>query len=1508
MSKAILGIGLLIVAVAAPFLAPAALGLAAGSFAAIAAVTAIEVGVALTQSLLLGPGKLNLPNTQATSRLYATLETVAPRKFLLGSTAGANDVRYQSYTGSNQDTYWQVIVLASHQINAIKEIWFDNEQAYGGGSVLGRYVGFLTVTTRTLGSSSNGVPIDSTWTSACTLTGCAYLVLSFKLSDNGSTKSPFASGVTRRITTRCDGALVYDPRLDSTVTGGSGSQRAGTQSTWAWDANGSNNPALQLLWYLLGWQINGKLAVGMGIPPARIDLPSFITAANHCDESVSLTGGGTEPRYRTKGVMSEADSRKSVIDMLCACMNATLRDAGGKLSLSVVVNDLSTPITPSGRSAFDEGDVLGGEDWQQTPDLHEMFNIVRGRRIDPSNNALYQPVDFPEQSITSLDGIDRIQTVDYLLVESNGQAQRLAATRLQRAQYQGRYSFTGGAAWWQVSIGDVVQMSHAGLGWSSKLFRMVGQAIARNGQTKVTLLEENSAIYAWSGDVAGTTAGTPTVLDPNNTRIGGIQQGATSNIPRGVFAASTAYAVNDMVYSAGTLYICILAYTSTSTLPSADTTHWAKYSSGTLDDLSDGSTYQRMPGSNMDSNRRGLVDFTQSGHLSKNLDNIGDGSTYGRGLLARYNAGRPWVDFSEAIHANQGLVNNSNVPLGHNLVVNSEMGLIDPNLSTTYPLGFGSAWLGNNSPQPSVADAVVTLADGSYALGRTCTGSMTSGNSVDGLTQDFTYFRRFQIPVKSGDTIALSARIAHQGCSGAFVEAQFQDETGAYSGELGGSTSAYDIGAAAFTSVSRKDMALATAIIVVPADGGAGTSGTGRVRWARLNVRFTSNGTSNPRLLVAAPFLAKVNTNQTATPLYSPGPADRVATYGAYIGPGGNVSGAVDANLRPYIDFTQGGHLSKNLDNIGDGSTYGRPILTRLSSGKPLIDFAEAIHLNKNIDNVSDGSTYARVLAAGMSGGQIARNGLYSRTQGSQNLLFNPIGRMGLQGWTASVGSVFSSQNYGTGFNGRFAASGATASNLEQTFTSVNAQYVVSGYIEISSGGGTIGVEIVDKTTNTVLASQYVAGYFSITASCPSTTDTYAVRLKYAPASSGNAYWYQIKLELGTIASAFSDDAATSLIPLTHNPAGGSGLDGLLDGSTYGRPILSRLSSGKPLIDFAEAIHLNKNVDNIADGSTYGRTLASRLSSGNPLIDFSAGYHLNKNLDNVADGSTYGSLPLANISGSGASKRALIDFSQGSHKFYGSVPPSCMNNWFGYSMGTTSGSITWNAATIYRADGSAISISSGSYSITGLSAGTSYKVYPYIVDNGGSSASIAFVTGGTGTGSPAACYTYVGDAVAAITMNAPGHIPLNSFQITTPSSGTGSGTGGGSLCLHPLMLVGNKVAQELEVGERVPTPDGSAPIKLLQRREQSEWIVVYAAGGVEIARVTPEHRFHRANGEEVRANELKLGMLLAAAGDHIEVTGLELDTEVAELVSIELPPPHLYYAGCANLLCHNLKP
>ena len=537
MSKKVLSIGLSIAGLAL-FAVPgigAALGI--GAKLLVAGLTAsqlIGAGLMVASNFLLGPSKPKALKTAPSERLFASLDPTAPRKIVFGHTAMATDVRYQAFTGSKQEYLEQIICVASHAVEAIEELWLDNEQAWTvGGGAQGRYAGYLTVTARLEGNSGNGIAIDGNWTTACTLTGCAYIHLKAKLTGNSSTaESPFSGGVTSRMTIRGKGAKVYDPRLDDTVEGGSGDHRADDQATWEWDDDASRNSALQELFYELGWRINDKLAVGKGVPPSRLNLPSYATAANVCDESVTLNGGGSEPRYRSDGVISEGDSPGAVRDTFCANMNAVLRDAGGKLALTVLKNDLGSPVTPSGKSAFDENDVLGEMRWEQTPALADTFNIVRGRRVDPSDRALYQLTEYPAATLANTDGIDRIDTFDLPMCQSNGQAQRLAKQRLQRNQYQGRLSFTGGPAFWGISLGDVFPLTHATFGWSAKLFRCAGHKMSRGGAVEIVAVEENAAIYAWDNDEAAAVgAGEPVVYDPLNSPL----LRAIGNVPSASF-------------------------------------------------------------------------------------------------------------------------------------------------------------------------------------------------------------------------------------------------------------------------------------------------------------------------------------------------------------------------------------------------------------------------------------------------------------------------------------------------------------------------------------------------------------------------------------------------------------------------------------------------------------------------------------------------------------------------------------------------------------------------------------------------------------------------------------------------------------------------------------------------------------------------------------------------------------------------------------------------------------
>ena len=512
----------------APQLAPILLGstaTAAATAATVATITAIGASIALSTAsmALFGP---KVPKTQM-SRLNVSLDPSTPRKVVFGTTAMPLDLRYHESSGTDQEYVDYIIAVAAHKVASITEIWFEEKQAWTlAGGVTGTYSGYLTVAVRTEGTSGNTIAINGggKWGSTRRLTGCAYLHLRIKRTGvDKKAESPLVSGLPSRVTVIGDGALLYDPRKDSTVPGGSGSHRATDQSTWGayTNADDTDNPALQLLWWLLGWKINGKLSVGCGVPYTRIDMESFITAANACDENVTLAIGGTQKRYRTSGTASDSDDRMEIINSFLASMNGTLRDNGGKLTVTAMKNDLAEYVL-----TFNESDMIGGFDWQQTRGLTENYNIARGRYVDPSANSLYQMVDYPEVGFAAPDGIERVMSLDLPYVEDGRRAQRIAKQVLQRNQYRGMFSTTFNAKALGCQVGDVVRVSLEALGWSNKLFRVVSQEIRFDGQVPMALVEENAAIYAWdANDVAPITPTAPTIYDPlNSPFILGIEQ------------------------------------------------------------------------------------------------------------------------------------------------------------------------------------------------------------------------------------------------------------------------------------------------------------------------------------------------------------------------------------------------------------------------------------------------------------------------------------------------------------------------------------------------------------------------------------------------------------------------------------------------------------------------------------------------------------------------------------------------------------------------------------------------------------------------------------------------------------------------------------------------------------------------------------------------------------------------------------------------------------------------
>lgn len=502
MGKVVKTIGLAVAGIALVATGVGALalpGLGAITLFGVSTATLALAGAGLaTLGGMLSRPKAPAISTAAIDRLNVSITLDAPRKGIVGETAMATDLRYQEWWGDQQEYCSQVLLAAAHWCEAIEQIWINNELAWTvTGGVQGQYAGYLEVDyhLRADASSVFNKGWSNKWGSHAVFVGCATLYLQFKVTGNSKkAQSPFSSGVPGRITVIGKGAPIYDPRLDDTA-GGSGAMRADDQSTWAYAAGGEaigRNNALALLFYLLGWRINGKVSVGLGIPANRIDLDSFITGANLCDELVTKVDGTTEPRYRCDGIFSEGDDPRQVIANYEASMNGKLRDTGGKLSLQVYHNDLATPVID-----LTEDDVLGDFTWAAGNALNDRKNVVKGRYPDPSSYSLFQLIDYEPASIPSLDGIDRFDPFDLAFVQSPSQCERLAKQRLQRQLYAGAFSANLNAKGWGIKDGDVVTLTFPPLGFAQKLFRVDLTTVDPSGVSPVKLIEENAAIYAW---------------------------------------------------------------------------------------------------------------------------------------------------------------------------------------------------------------------------------------------------------------------------------------------------------------------------------------------------------------------------------------------------------------------------------------------------------------------------------------------------------------------------------------------------------------------------------------------------------------------------------------------------------------------------------------------------------------------------------------------------------------------------------------------------------------------------------------------------------------------------------------------------------------------------------------------------------------------------------------------------------------------------------------------------
>jgi hypothetical protein len=307
------------------------------------------------------------------------------------------------------------------------------------------------------------------------------------------------------------GKRCYDPRKDSTVTGGSGAHRWATPSTWEWSENAAD----------LRLQLRPRdLRQGPGQPthpaadrpwPRPTGGPACpgLRRANLCDEAVTLKAGGTEKRYRVGGVIF-ADEPSSRSRKFAAAMAGEIvkRDGGVEVLLGA-------PNRGAGdhrrRPGHGRGDHRRAVPVRQRPGQHRDPALRRAGQLWKDHAA---PVRRSTSDITA-DGGQKTEDLSLAMVTSGTQAQRCGEIRRRMNRKERRETAVLPPPMSNLEDGDWI-------GWTSDaffnggrvVFRIDAVAVRENYRTALALREIASSCYAWTASSDESTPGAAPVDEP----------------------------------------------------------------------------------------------------------------------------------------------------------------------------------------------------------------------------------------------------------------------------------------------------------------------------------------------------------------------------------------------------------------------------------------------------------------------------------------------------------------------------------------------------------------------------------------------------------------------------------------------------------------------------------------------------------------------------------------------------------------------------------------------------------------------------------------------------------------------------------------------------------------------------------------------------------------------------------------------------------------------------------
>lgn len=306
-----------------------------------------------------------------------------------------------------------------------------------------------------------------------------------------------------QISAQMSGAVVYDPRLDTTA-GGSGAHREDDPDTWEF----SENPALLARFYALH-------ANGLGLTAADLRLADTVADADVCDVATEFTlraaGGATStvdlPRYRCGYVVPTDGSPRQAFEEILESMAGRWGWGGGLLRMRAGAM----------RAAVDTIDQ--GWIWQRVEDgqasaepyvriingvpRENKLNAVSGTCVDPSQR--WQALPFPavrDAVLIAAEG-EYPGEVELGAVNHIAHAQHLASIAIRESQAALRMEAQCALSAYRLELFDVASVDLPRYGMVAKTMEVTGWRWHPEEGVSLRLAEITEAIFEPVAELVG---------------------------------------------------------------------------------------------------------------------------------------------------------------------------------------------------------------------------------------------------------------------------------------------------------------------------------------------------------------------------------------------------------------------------------------------------------------------------------------------------------------------------------------------------------------------------------------------------------------------------------------------------------------------------------------------------------------------------------------------------------------------------------------------------------------------------------------------------------------------------------------------------------------------------------------------------------------------------------------------------------------------------------------------